>query len=286
MHSQPPGRRGRDNQPPGPDGPYEQEPPRDPYQQQQWQPQSGLPYQPPPNGPHNQPPWEPSYGTHQQPRPNGPYQELPPGGPYQQPPGAPYQSQPPRKRRLGLKITLGIVGGVILLIIVAAALGGGNSGSSGSTSTTSSGTSAAPAQAAAPAPGIGTKVRDGKFEFVITKVTHAKSVGDTSLGLGDTAQGEYTILHIRVTNIGTEAQTLDDSAQYVYDSAGRKFSASTSADIDLGGVNGQSSTWFDDINPGNSVHGRIAFDLPAGDKAVKAELHDSAFSDGITVKLG
>jgi Domain of unknown function (DUF4352) len=246
MHSQ---------QPPGPRGPYAQQQPDGSWQ--------------PPSGPYQQPP-------------NGPYQQQP-GGPWQQVPGGPYQPQPPKKRRRGLKITLGIVGGVILLIIVVAALGGGNSGSTGTSSGTSA--AAAPAQAAALAPGIGTKVRDGKFEFVITKVTHAKSVGDTSLGLGDTAQGRYVILHIRVTNIGSEAQTLDDSSQYVYDAAGRKFSASTSADIDLGGVNGQSSTWFEDINPGNSVHGRIAFDLPAGDKAVKAELHDSAFSDGVTVKL-
>jgi len=233
--------------------------------------------------------------SQQPPGPRGPYAQQPPDGSWQPPhssyqsqPDGPYQQpQPPQKKRhLGLKITLGVVGGVILLIIVAAALGGGNSGTGTNTATGTSNSQAAPAQAAAPAPGIDSKVRDGKFEFVITKVTHAKSVGDTSLGLGDTAQGRYVILHIRVTNIGTEAQTLDDSAQYVYDAAGRKFSASTSADIDLGGVNGQSSTWFDDINPGNSVHGRIAFDLPAGDKAVKAELHDSAFSDGVTVKLG
>jgi hypothetical protein len=234
MHSQ---------QPPGPRGPYAQQPPDG-----SWQPQ-----------------------------PSGPYQQAP-GGPYQQP-------QPPRrKRHLGLKITLGIVGGVIALIVIgaiASAIGGGSTGTS-----TSTGTSSGTSSAAAPAPGIGDKVRDGKFEFVITKVTHAKSVGDTSLGLGDTAQGRYVILHIRVTNIGTEAQTLDDSAQYVFDASGRKFSASTSADIDLGGVSGQNSTWFEDINPGNTVHGRIAFDLPAGDKAVKAELHDSAFSDGVTVKLG
>jgi hypothetical protein len=248
MHSQ---------QPPGPRGPYAQQPPDG-----SWQPQ-----------------------------PSGPYQQAP-GGPYQQAPGGPYQQpQPPRrKRHLGLKITLGIVGGVIALIVIgaiASAIGGGSTGTGTSTSTgTSTGTSSGTSSAAAPAPGIGDKVRDGKFEFVITKVTHAKSVGDTSLGLGDTAQGRYVILRIRVTNIGTEAQTLDDSAQYVFDAAGRKFSASTSADIDLGGVNGQTSTWFEDINPGNSVHGRIAFDLPAGDKAVKAELHDSAFSDGVTLKLG
>jgi len=40
-------------------------------------------------------------------------------------------------------------------------------------------------------------------------------------------------------------------------------------------------------NPGNTVRAVILFDLPKGDRAVKAELelHDSAFSGGVTVSL-
>ena len=45
------------------------------------------------------------------------------------------------------------------------------------------------------------------------------------------------------------------------------------------------SVSFNDINPGNTVRGELAFDMPAGHKAVKAELHDSAFSGGVTVNL-
>ncbi len=125
-------------------------------------------YQQPPDDPYQQAPWQP-----------------PPGGPHQQAPGAPYQPQPPRKRGRGLKITLGIVGGVVLLIIVAAALGGGNTGTGTSTNTrTTMNTGTGNGQAAqsagnAAVPGIGDKVRDGKFEFVVTKVSHRKSVGDT-----------------------------------------------------------------------------------------------------------
>jgi hypothetical protein len=229
-------------------------------------------YQQPPGNQYQQAPWQP-----------------PPGGPYQQAPGAPYQPQPPRKRHRGLKITLGIAGGVVLLIIVVAALGGGSSGTGTSTNagtTTNTGTGTGNSQAAQGAvPGIGDKVRDGKFEFVVTKVSHRKSVGDTDFGLGETAQGTFTVISLRVTNIGSESQTLDDSSQYLFDSTGRKFSADGAADIDLGGANGQGSTWLNDINPGNTVHGKIAFDMPAGDKAIKIELHDSVFSDGVTVRL-
>ena len=132
---------------------------------------------------------------------------------------------------------------------------------------------------------IGTPVRDGKFQFTITSVSHAKSVGDTAAGLGDTAQGKYTILHVTVTNIGSQPQTLDDSSQYVYDASGRKYDVSTNADIDLNSASGSDSVFFNDINPGNTVRGELAFDMPARLKAVKAELHDSAFSGGVTVNL-
>ena len=253
---QPPGRR-RENQSlsDGPYGPYGQPPsPSSPYGQQ-------------PSGPYQQAPWGP---------PDGAYQQRAPGGPYQEPPR--------RKRRLGLKITLGILGGFIALIVlgsIAAALGGGNS--TGTNAGTGTGSSPAAQTAGSPAaPGIGAKVRDGKFQFTVTKVTHAKRIG--SRYLGQAAQGEYTILHITVTNIGSQAQNLDDSAQFVYDARGRKFSADSTADIYANGSS--NSVFFNQINPGNTVHGKIAFDLPKGDTAVKAELHDSVFSGGVTVKLG
>lgn len=228
----------------------------------------------------------------QPPSPSSPYGQQP-AGPYQQaswgPPDGAYQEPPRRKRRLGLKITLGILGGFIALIVlgsIAAALGG--SSSTGTNAGTSSGTGRSPtAQAAGSpaAPGIGAKVRDGKFEFVVSKVSHRKTVGDTQFGVGEKAQGTFTVISLKVTNIGSESQTLDDSAQYVYDASGRKFSADSAADIDLSGANGQGSTWLNDINPGNTVHGKMAFDMPASDKAVKIELHDSLFSGGVTVKL-
>jgi hypothetical protein len=204
-----------------------------------------------------------------------------------QQPGWQPPSQPatPRKRRLGrgcLYTALGAVGLIIVIIIVAAiASGGGGGGGGGGGSAAGSSSAAAPPSSAASQPGIGDKVRDGKFEFVITKITHAKTVGPS--GFGQTAQGRYTILHVTVTNIGNQAQTLDDSSQFLFDAAGRKFDASSQADIYINGSS--DSVFLQDINPGNTVHGKIAFDLPSSDKAVKAELHDSPFSDGVTVSL-
>jgi hypothetical protein len=194
----------------------------------------------------------------------------------------PPQQQPPRKKRHWVRNTfLGFAGFIVLIIIAIAANGGSNG-------TPAAGGGAAPANAAPAAPQvakIGAPVRDGKFQFTITSVSQAESVGDTANGLGDTAQGNYTILHVTVTNIGSQPQTLDDSSQYVYDASGRKYDASTSADIDLNSASGSDSVFFNDINPGNTVHGELAFDMPTGLKAVKAELHDSVFSGGVTVNL-
>jgi hypothetical protein len=211
------------------------------------------------------------------------------GGWPQQPQYGGPPPQPPKKKHTVRNVFLIIAGVFVLLIIIGVAVGGGGSKNTPSavTSPSASSKAAAPAKAAtAPkAAGVGTAVRDGKFQFTITSVSQTKTAGDTTDGLGDTAQGEYTILHVTVTNIGSEPQTLDDSSQYVYDASGRKYDASTDADLDLNSSNGADRVFLNDINPGNSVKGQIAFDMPTGTKAVKAELHDSAFSGGVTVNL-
>jgi Domain of unknown function (DUF4352) len=210
--------------------------------------------------------------------------QQPTGAPRQQVPDGPHQ-QPPWKRHRGLTIAFGIAGGVIVMGIVAAALGWGKSNSSMSIgAATVTGPAAQNAGSTAVA-GIGEKVRDGQFEFVVTKVTHRKLVGGRQFGLGQTAQGTFTIISLKVTNVGSGRQNLHDSWQYVYDASGRKFGANSMADLALSGSNGQNDGWQGALSSGDTVHGKIAFDMPSGDKAVKVELHDSVFSDGATVRL-
>jgi Domain of unknown function (DUF4352) len=140
-------------------------------------------------------------------------------------------------------------------------------------------TTQAPAEEAA---GMGSPVRDGKFEFVVSKVDCGKTrLGDTNFGKD--AQGQFCTVNVKVTNIGREAQTLDASSQYLYGSGGQRFDADTEAALYLG-VN-QTRTFLEDINPGNSVNGILVFDIPKGEKPTKIELHDSPFSGGVTVEL-
>ena len=254
-----------------------------------------MSYEPPPQRPSFNPPPDPGYTAPDydqrqagQPWAQQPYAQQQP--PYYPPPQQQYYppqqqfyppQQSPKKKRHWVRNTfLGLAGFIVLIVIISVAANGGSNG------TPAAGSGAAPANAAPAAPQvakIGTPVRDGKFQFTITSVSHAKSVGDTADGFGDTAQGKYTILHVTVTNISSQPQTLFDSNQYVFDASGRKYDVSTSADMDINGAS--DSVLFNDINPGNTVRGELAFDMPAGLKAVKAELHDSAFSGGVTVNL-
>ena len=197
-------------------------------------------------------------------------------------PQPPVPQAPQHKRhgvRNGCLIGTGVVGAAIILIIVIVAAVGGGGGTSPTTRSNPGG-GGQPTHIAVPAAaGIGTPVRDGKFQFTITKVMYTKHAGGQ---FGSTAQGHYAVLHITVKNIGSESQTLDDSSQYAF-ANGRKFSASTEADIWLN--HGADNVFLQDINPGNSVHGLIAFDMPRTLKPVKAELHDSMFSSGVSVSL-
>jgi hypothetical protein len=184
------------------------------------------------------------------------------------------QPQPTKKHHKGLWVLSGVVVAIVI-IVVSMNSGGGSAGpNAGPSAGSGSGTTVA---------AMNTPVRDGKFQFTITSISKTKAVGDTQDGLGATAQGEYVILNLTVTNIGNEAQTLDDSSQYVYDGQGRKYSADGTADIWM--ANGTSNVWLQSINPGNTMTGQMAFDMPATAVPTKAELHDSMLSGGVTIAL-
>jgi len=129
------------------------------------------------------------------------------------------------------------------------------------------------------APGLETPVRDGKFEFVVENVqSGVPSVGDVLIS---NAQGEYTLVTVRVTNIGDEAQYLDVTSQKLVDDKGRKFDNDVSAQLS----HDQESFSLDTINPGNTVTIPFVYDMPAGATPTSIILHDSMLSNGVTVKL-
>ncbi len=142
-----------------------------------------------------------------------------------------------------------------------------------STGTTSSASKSASQAAAA---SIGTPVRDGKLEFVVTGVSRSKTAGDpTNQFLQETAKGEFVNVALSVTNTGAEAQNYFASNQKLIVN-GKQFDAAT-----ILGVPGDG----DNINPGLGIDTVVSFDVPPGSVPEAIELHDSAFSGGVMVKL-
>lgn len=129
-------------------------------------------------------------------------------------------------------------------------------------------------------PAVGTPVRDGKFEFTITKVVRGKKqVGQEYMT--ETAQGEYTLVYVTVKNIGDQQQSLSDSDQKAMDASGTQFAADTEAGVSMQG----NDVLYNQINPGNQVKGILVFDAPLGTKLTQIELHDSMFSGGVKAAL-
>lgn len=131
---------------------------------------------------------------------------------------------------------------------------------------------------AAPA---GTPVRDGKFEFVVERmecgVTRIESEA-----LHDTAQGQFCLVGLAITNIGSKPRAFTSTGQQAYNAAGDEYDSDTEATLY---ANTEHQVWFNNINPGNTLHGVVVFDIPTDAAITELELHDSWFSDGVRVAV-
>lgn len=220
--------------------------------------------------------------------PNGAYPGLVPGPPVPQPTRSWFA-------RHKVLTTLGAL--VVLVVVVGVATGGGSDESDAPEAAPPVAEAPADGAAEQPAPaeepaaepaveapaaaGLGTPVRDGKFEFTVTSVEPGVARVGNDL-IGKEAQGQYVLVHLTVANIGTEAQYFSDGAQKAFDAQGREFSADSSAGVYLEG----NDTLLNQINPGNAVTGTVVFDVPADAALTLLELHDSLFSGGVEVALG
>jgi len=143
--------------------------------------------------------------------------------------------------------------------------------------TASSTNSSAPAASSAPDADIKQGVRDGEFAFTVSGMDAPQhSIGD------QTAQGEFVVVHLHVTNIGNKGQHFFASNQKLIDANHKQYSDDSAAEDALPGNDQASDTT---INPGNSIDAAVVFDVPVGTVPATLEVHDSAHSGGVTVKL-
>ncbi|WP_347057370.1 DUF4352 domain-containing protein [Blastococcus sp. HT6-30] len=198
----------------------------------------------------------------------------------------PQQPQPAAKKPIYKRVWF-IILAVIVVIAIASNLGGGDE--AGTAGQASGSDAAAPAngevaedavEADAGNPGIGEAAADGKFNFVVNGVDcSATEIG--SEYMNTTAQGQFCIVDVTITNIGNEAQSFFGDNAKLFNAEGQQFSADSEAAIYLE----DSSSLYEEINPGNTLNSKVVFDVPAGTTPTAIELHDSAFSGGVTVDL-
>jgi hypothetical protein len=203
-----------------------------------------------------------------------------PGQPGQ--PGQPPQAPAPKKSKKALYIVLGIVVAILAVCGGCSALFAGGANEVAKSVDKALATPAPASSEPATAVSVGKAAKDGNFQFTVRKVQCGQGKIGTNPYLTKKAQGQFCTVTITVKNIKTEPQMLSDSDQKAFVGT-----ASYDADTEAGMyANGnETSVLLNTINPGNAVTGKIVFDIPKGAKLTRLELHDSAFSGGVTVTL-
>jgi hypothetical protein len=130
-------------------------------------------------------------------------------------------------------------------------------------------------------PGLGDPVRDGTFEFVVLDMECG--IEEISFGfLSRQARGQYCVLEISVENIGDIPWFFTDAAQFVEAADGTRENAGSRAGFL---ANEGFDVFANAIDPGDSVTGRLVFDIPADTTVSTIELHDSLLSGGVLVTV-
>jgi hypothetical protein len=207
-----------------------------------------------------------------------PYQPQP------QPQPEPTKEKPPSwfKRNIGWKLTI-----LIAVALVAGSCGAILNASDTTTQPTPATVQASEdpepeAEASQPTTAeIGEKVRDGGYQFTVTKVTcGVKRVGDQYLG--EKAQGQFCMVKLRVKNVSKEPIDFSDENQALVDTKGKQYSADDEAWIYI-----DDSDPYGEINPGNTLKTTVPFDISKRAKPDYLLLKAGVwgFSEGVRVKL-
>ena len=132
-----------------------------------------------------------------------------------------------------------------------------------------------------PTPHRNQVAKDGDFAFTVTGVKcDVTSLGTDPISESAPAGAQWCLATMKVKNIKSGSQTFGASNQKAVDGHGNQLDADVGALIYL--PNGASDA-FAQVNPGISITATVPFQLPTAGKIAKFELHDSAFSGGVTV---
>jgi hypothetical protein len=128
------------------------------------------------------------------------------------------------------------------------------------------------------AAGTGEEVRDGDFAFVVNGVRTTDVIADPEFPeLTATADGEYVIVDLTVTNVSASAQSFFASFNTLSDGT-TEFEADDEASLYVGNV-------ATDIGPGQTIETSVVFDVPKGTDLESIWLRGGPLSDGVAVGL-
>ncbi|WP_433363181.1 DUF4352 domain-containing protein [Actinoplanes sp. CA-142083] len=174
-------------------------------------------------------------------------------------------------------------GAVVVLLVVGFVAQRQTGTEAAATTVTSTPSRTTPARPSSKPPaGVGQAVRDGKFEFVVSRVDCTQS----SVGLEHfrrTAKGKYCVVSLSVRNVADGSQFFVGGAQRAFDTAGVEY-----GNDEIAGVyaNRDTETFLRKVDPGHEVSGKLVFDVPKAATLTSLELHDSLLSGGVRVTLG
>ena len=195
-------------------------------------------------------------------------------------------------RKKALTLFAGLTGALLLVLIAAVVYGvffnksnnvdasasGGSSTSESTKATSSTGGSVGESTARSSAtetPVQAGDAVDGPLSFTIHGIEVGSTVVMSDAPVQKDAVGEYNVVHMTVTNNGTDPTAF--IAQYQKLNAnGQVYTVDDQATAYLEGT-------FADLQPGQSADVSIAFDVPPGTKAESVELHTDPTTPGVVV---
>jgi hypothetical protein len=127
------------------------------------------------------------------------------------------------------------------------------------------------------APGATGDATDGPLSFTVHGIEVGSTVVMSDAPLEKTAVGEYIVVHMTVTNVGTDPASFVGMFQTLH-AGGTTYPLDDEATAYLEGT-------FADLEPGASADVSIAFDVPPGTPAEAIELHVDPSTIGTQVPL-
>ena len=213
--------------------------------------------------------------------------------------------QPPRKKSNTWKW---VAGGIAALVVIGAITSGSstttesnNGGDSSSQSASSSSKSEKSEQKAeankdpekpnnasddyTPHVGSSGQITVDGIVYSVSSVEQRKSIGDSSLGLAETASGSYLVVNLEAHSTKGETVTLTDDTFKVSYKGGPEYSADTDGTVALtmeGGDGSEEPFFLTDLQPDSDEKGAIVFDVPNAALGKKLELRVNELGFGST----